>query len=48
MAGVEGSERGGGGGMCCFDFGCLGKWVSVQCNFPGLAFLADDWLQGVS
>ena len=39
MAGVEGSEREGGGrwGMGCFDFGWLGKWVSVQCNFPGLA-----------
>ena len=21
--------RGGGGDMCCFDFGWLGKWVSV-------------------
>ena len=46
MTGVEGSE--GGGDMGCFDFGWLGKWVSVQCNFPGLAFWADVWLQGVS
>ena len=38
----------GGGDMGCFDFGWLGKWVSVQCNFPGLAFWADVWLQGVS